>query len=107
MRLLPSCLSSASWDCWASWCVTCSSGRATTAPPTRRLGLALEVEAAVRPGLGSGWGGQRARRSPAQLGGFTRESLGLDGLTGRGLQRASQEGFLEVQHVGLRGDSSE
>lgn len=67
MRLLPSCLSSASWGCWASWCVTCSSGRATTARPTRKSGLVLEVEAAVRPSLGTLWGGQRAQAISAQL----------------------------------------
>ena len=102
-RSLPSCLSSASWGCWASWCVTCSSGRATTALPTRKSGLALELEAVVRPGLGSC--GEARGHGPGQpsLEATQGHLRGLEGLTGKGLQRADREGFLEVLHVGHGG----
>lgn len=56
----------------------------------------------MRPGLRSEWGrpGGTDWPRPAQLGGCAREPVGLEGLTGRDLQRANQEGFLEVLLVG-------
>lgn len=56
----------------------------------------------MRPGLRSEWGRPGGTDWPrlAQLGGCAREPVGLEGLTGRDLQRANQEGFLEVLLVG-------
>lgn len=77
----------------------------------KRKGYHCTAHKEVGPGPGGGgsgeaWPGVWVGRpegtdepSPTEPGGCAREPVGLEGLTGRGLQRANQEGFLEVQHA--------